>query len=58
MLGVIFMGSGITEIHQQTVAQVLSGMPSIASDGGCAHVMVGAHDLPKLFRIEQRGQVG
>src|SRR5262245_57259809 len=50
------MRRGVAEVHQQAVAQVLGNVPLIVVDDRRTGLLIGAHHLPQVFRIELRGE--
>jgi hypothetical protein len=57
-LGVIFMGAGVAEIDQQTIAEVLGDMPLIAGGHFGAGGLIGLHHLAPVFRVKLTGEHG
>jgi hypothetical protein len=57
-LGVIFVRQGVAEVDEQAVAEVLGNMPLIAGDHLGTGLLIGAHHLPEVFRIELAGEYG
>jgi hypothetical protein len=57
-LGVVFMGYGIAKIHQQASAQVLRHIAVEALDYRRAGLMIGAHDVPKVFGVQVAREPG
>src|SRR5262249_42243263 len=57
-LGVIFMGLGIAEVHEETIAEELGDMPIVALDNLGTHPLICTHHLPVLFGIESAGECG
>jgi hypothetical protein len=46
------MSLGIAEVHQQAIAEVLGNMPIKALDDLGTELLIGAHYLPEVFRIQ------
>jgi hypothetical protein len=57
-LGVVLVRLGIAKIHQQAVAQILRNIPVETLDHLGACLLVRAHDVAPVFRIELPGQAG
>jgi hypothetical protein len=57
-LGVIFMGRGIAEVHQQPVAQVLGNVALIALDHCGTGLLISLYHLPQIFRVKLGGERG
>lgn len=55
---VIFMGRGITEIHQQPVAQILGNVSLMALDHRRAGLLILPHDFTQVFGIKLSGKRG
>src|SRR5262245_21001797 len=55
-LGVIFMGMGIPKVHQQSIAQELSGVSFIALDDFSTSSLIGTDDFSILFGVELGGE--
>ena len=55
-LGVIFMRLGIAKVHQQAIAQILRDIAAKALDHRGTGLLVGAHHLPQVFRVELDGE--
>jgi hypothetical protein len=51
-LSVIFMGAGVAEVDQEAIAEILRDMPIKAGDHLGAGLLIGAHHLPQVFRVE------
>ena len=54
-LGIVFMGSGISEIGQHPVAHVFGNEPVIPCDDVGDGTMVGADDVAQILGVETRG---
>src|SRR5215470_14376075 len=57
-LSIIFMCLRIAKVHQETIAQELSGVPFIACDDLRADCLVGSYDIPIIFWIKEAGELG
>jgi hypothetical protein len=57
-LGIIFVGCGIAEVHQQPIPQMLGNVSVIALDHVGAGCLIGAYYLAQLFRIKLLGECG
>jgi hypothetical protein len=57
-LRIVFMGVGIAEIHQETIAQVLGNIAIVALDDFSTGRLIGTHHIPVLFGIESAGECG
>src|SRR5215475_13529752 len=57
-LGVIFMGLGIAEVHQESIPQELGNVSVKTLDDVRTNSVIGTDHLPILFGVELRGQVG
>src|SRR5215470_17549215 len=55
-LGVIFMGLGITEVHEKPISEQLGDMPIIALDNFGTHPLICTHYVPVLFGIKLAGE--
>jgi hypothetical protein len=52
------MGIGVTEVDEQTIAQILRDMPLEAGDHLGAGVLIGPHHLAPVFGVELAGEHG
>ena len=57
-LGVIFVRQGVTKVDEQAIPKVLRDMPLKAGDHLGAGLLIGAHDLAQVFRVELAGEWG
>jgi hypothetical protein len=57
-LGVIFMRHGMAKIDQQAIAQVLRHIAVKTLNHLGAGLMIGAHDVPQVFRVQVARQPG
>jgi len=57
-LGVIFMGLGIAEVHQEPIPQELGNVSVKTLDDFRTNSLIGTDHLPRLFGVELRGQFG
>jgi len=57
-LGVIFMGRGIAEVHQQSIAQVLGNVTLIALAYCGTGLLIGLYHLSQIFRVKLSGERG
>ena len=57
-LGVVFMGLGIAKVDEQAIAEILGNVPVHALDHLSTGVLVGAHDLAEVFRVELTREAG
>jgi hypothetical protein len=57
-LRIILVGTGIAKVDEQPIPEILRDMSLIARNDLSTGLLVGAHDLTKLFRIELFGQHG
>jgi hypothetical protein len=57
-LGVIFMGLGIAEVHQESIPQELGNMSVKTLDDFRTSSLIGTDHLTVLFGVELRGQFG
>ena len=55
-LGVVLVRQGVAEVDQQAIAEILGDMPVKAGDHLGAGVLIGAHDLAQVFRVELAGE--
>src|SRR5262245_5855905 len=51
-LGLIFMSRRITEVDQQSIAEMLSNVAVVALDHCGAGLLIGAYYLPQLFGVQ------
>ena len=51
-LGVVLMGPRVTEVDEQAVAQVLSDVPLVTRDRLGGGLLVGAHHVAQVLRVE------
>jgi hypothetical protein len=51
-LRIVFVGSWKTEVDEQPVAEILRNVSVIPTDDLGAGLLIGAHDLAKVFRVE------
>src|SRR2546425_1281733 len=51
-LGVIFMGLGIAEVDQETIAKVLGDMPIEALNNFRTHLLICPYHVTPVFRVE------
>jgi hypothetical protein len=51
-LGIVFVRSGITEIDQQPIAQILGDVPLKALNDLRADGMIGPHHLAQLLKVQ------
>ena len=57
-LGVIVMGVGITEVHEEPVTEELRDIAIVALDHVGTHPLILAHHMTPVFRIELAGEHG
>jgi hypothetical protein len=57
-MGIIFMGLGIAEVHEEPVTEQLGDMPIIALDNVGTNLLIGTHHVTPVFRVELTGQFG
>src|SRR5262252_3407325 len=57
-LGIILMGLGVAEVHQETITQELGDMPIVALDNFGTHPLICTHHVTPVFRVELAGQLG
>jgi hypothetical protein len=50
--GIVFMGSRIAKVDQQSIAQILRDMPPKVFDNSGTCLLVSTYELPVLFRVE------
>jgi hypothetical protein len=50
-LGVVFVGLGVTEVDQQSIAQVLGYVPIKSTHGAGADLLVAADHVPEVFGV-------
>jgi hypothetical protein len=51
-LCIIFVGVGIAEVHEETIAQKFSDVPVISLDDFSTNRLISMDNFPVLFRIE------
>jgi len=57
-LGIVFMGLGIAEVHQESIPQELSNVTVIASNHLNAGDLISTDHVPVVFGIELAGECG
>src|SRR5690242_8431693 len=53
-LRVIFMGSGVTKVHQNSITKILSDVTFITLNDLSTRLLIGTHHLAQLFGIKPR----
>ena len=57
-MGIIFMGLGIAEVHEETIPEQLGDMPIVALDDFRTSRFIGSDDVPVLFGVKLGRQFG
>src|SRR4030095_15553805 len=57
-LRVIFVRPRVAEVDEQAIAEILRDIPLKAGDQLSASLLIGAHHLVQLFRVELAGEDG
>jgi hypothetical protein len=55
-LRIVFVCSGVAEVDEQSIAEVIGDMPLVAGDHLGARLLIGQHHLAQLFGIELTGK--
>ena len=57
-LSLVFESLRPAKINQQAIAEILRHMPTVTRDAARYGILIGPHDLAKIFGIEATGELG